>query len=88
MQVCPEPKPRLLSFANSYLNTGLALQVTHMNNPHGYVSLLQREKLQHVPTGVQDLMKLLTLLKNVSQMKVSSFNTPLRKLSYKSRSKL
>lgn len=86
--MCPEPKPENLLFTNSYLNTGLALQVTHMNNPNGYVSLLQREKLQHVPTGVQDLMKLLTLLKNVSQMKVSSFNTPPRKLSYKSRSKL
>lgn len=67
-------QPGLVLFINSDSNPGLALQITHMNHPNGYVCLLQREKLQHVPTNVQNLMKLLQLLKRVSQMKVSAFN--------------
>lgn len=68
-------QPELALSINSDLSPGLALQIIHMNHPNGYVCLLQREKLQHVPTSVQDLMKLLHLLKRVSQMKVSIFNT-------------
>lgn len=41
-----------------------------MSNPHGYICVLQREKLQQVPKTVGDLSKLLHLLKCVAQMKV------------------
>jgi hypothetical protein len=40
-----------------------------MSNPKGYVSVLQREKRQEVPKTVNDLSKLLHLLKCVAQMK-------------------
>lgn len=51
-------------------NAGLQFQWVRMNNPEGYICLLQREALQNFPNSVSDLMDAMNLLMNVAQMKV------------------
>lgn len=52
-----------------FVTGGLVLSILRLCHPDGYVCVLQRETLQHVPTEVKRLKQLLLLLTKVVQVK-------------------
>jgi hypothetical protein len=53
-----------------FITAGLVLEPVRLCNPKGYVCVLKRQNLQHVPAAVHQLKVLFSLLISVVQMKV------------------